>query len=191
MAGTNDSSWKPANGSPGASVTGPAFTRLQRMLLSTDGTVTHLLEAYADEHVEVAKLVQEVQDSTGAESELDLAGEREKVLRRRVLLRGRRTGRTLLYAEAVVVLSRVEPPFLDGLVGTDKPIGLLLAELRTETFREILRVGREPSGPAGAHFGLDPTAELVSRTYRIISRHRPIILITEKFPPHFFRGLPE
>jgi len=165
------------------------FTRFQRMLLGTDGTVTHILEAYADEPIDVVKLLQGVDTSNDADAHLRLSGD-DKVLRRRVLLRGRESGRPLLYAEAVVALGRVEPAFLDGLVGTDKPIGILLAENRTETFREILAVDREPAGALGAHFGIDATAELISRTYRIMARQQPMILITEKFPADCFRGLP-
>lgn len=159
------------------------------MLLATDGTVTHVVEAYAGEPVEVVKLRQETDVSDEADLELDLPPD-EKVLRRRVLLRGRHSKRALLYAEAVVALGRVEPGFLDGLVATDKPIGVLLAEHRTETFREILRVGQEPAGPLGAHFGVAPVEELLSRTYRIMARRQPIIMITEKFPTTFFRGVP-
>lgn len=167
-----------------------SFTPFQRMLLGTDGTVTHILEAYAAEPVEVVKLVQERQAATEAHAPLQL-GPGDELLRRHVLLRGGHSGRILLYAEAVVAVGRVDPAFLRGLEATDKPIGTLLAENRTETFREILRVGREPAGPSGAHFGLDPTAELIVRTYRIVCDRRPVISIKEQFPPHLFRAVPE
>lgn len=160
------------------------------MLIGTDGTVTHILEAYAGERVEVVKLRQEFELPDDADAELGLSADDDKVLRRRVLLKGAESGRTLLFAEAVVALARVEPEFLDGLVTTDKPIGILLAEHRTETFREILRVRREPAGRYGTHFGVEADAELVSRTYRIVRRHQPMILITEKFPATFFRDVP-
>jgi chorismate-pyruvate lyase len=159
------------------------------MLLGTDGTVTHLLEAYAGEPIEVVKLLQEFDSSSDADGQLDVSVA-DKVLRRRVVLRSAHSKQNLLYAEAVVVLDRVDQAFLDGLLGTDKPIGKLLAETRTETFREILEVGRVPAGPCGVHFGIDATAELISRTYRIVARERPVILITEKFPPTFFRDVP-
>jgi chorismate-pyruvate lyase len=168
----------------------PGLTRFQRMLLGTDGTVTHILEAYASEPVGVEKLLQEFDAVGAADAELELSTD-DKVLRRRVLLRGRMSGRTLLYAEAVVALARVEPALLDGLVATDKPIGALLAEHRTETFREILRVQHEPAGLSGPHFGIEASARLVTRTYRIIRRQQPMILIHEKFPLAFFRGLSE
>ncbi len=167
------------------------LTRFQRILLGTDGTVTHILEAYAEEPIDVAKVSQAFDAANDGDAHLDLpaAGD-DKVLRRVVVLRGRRSGQTLLYAEVVVVLDRVEPALLDGLTGTDKPVGILLRENRTETFREILVVDREPAGGCGDHFGIGPDAELAFRTYRIVSRGRPIMLITEKFPTDLFRSLP-
>lgn len=165
-----------------------SWTRFQRMLLGTDGTVTHILEAYADQPIDVVKLLQEIDTWTEGDARLLLS--EGKVLRRHVLLRARHSRQTLLYAEAVVVLERADPTLLQGLLETDKPIGVLLAENRTETFREILEVGREPAGSCGAHFGIDPSADLIFRTYRIVAGHLPVMLITEKFPADSFRGLP-
>lgn len=166
-----------------------SLTRFQRILVGTDGTVTHILEAYADEPVEVVKLFQDYDACGGAAEALDLPGD-ARVLRREVVLRGRRSGQNLLYAEAVVVPERVSGPVLDGLLRTDKPIGTLLAENRTETFREILRVDEEPAGRCGFPLGVDGATPLILRTYRIVAGRRPIMLITEKFPAGSFRGLP-
>ena len=165
-----------------------SLTRFQHVLLRTDGTVTDILEAYAGEPMEVVKMLQVFDTANGRDAELLASGDR--VLRRRVLLRGRHSRRTLLYAQAVVVPERLDQAILDGLLETDKPIGVLLKEHRTETFREILEIGRQPAGPSGAHFGIATDAELIFRTYRIMVGNQPVILITEKFPADFFRGLP-
>jgi chorismate-pyruvate lyase len=154
---------------------------LARVLLRTDGTVTYILEAYADEPIDVVKLGQVFGTADDRDADLLLPGGR--VLRREVLLRGRHSLRNLVHAEAVIALDRVEPTFLEGLVGSDEPIGVLLAESRTEAFREILRTGRQPAAGCGPHFGMDPASDVVSRTYRIVARQQPIILITETFPP--------
>ncbi len=164
-------------------------TRFQRMLLGTDGSVTHILEAYAGEPIEVVKLRQEFDAANDADADLLLTTP-AKVLRRRVLLRGRNSLRPLLHAEAVVVVERVEPAFLEGLLRTDKPIGVLLAEHRTETFREILRAGREPAGACAPHLGIDVAAEIFIRTYRVVAQRQPVILITERFHADTFRELP-
>ncbi len=165
-----------------------SLTPFQRILLGTDGTVTHLLEVYAGEPVEVVKLRQDFDTSDDGDAPLDLSRS-DKVLRRRVLLRGARSGRTLLHAEAVVVLDRVDAVFLHGLMETDKPIGTLLTETRAETFREILLVGRRPGGASSAHFDVGAADEVIFRTYRIVARRKPIVLITETFPAGSFRDL--
>ncbi len=166
----------------------PSLTPLQRMLLRTDGTLTPILEAYAGEAVEVVRLHQEYDLSTEGDGAL-LVPPGVKVLRRRVVLRGSQSRRSLLYAEAVIVPERVEPCLVEDLLGTDKPIGALLSEYRVETLRDILVVEREPAGPAGRFLGADPAATVLSRTYRIVAGHRPIMLITEKFRAELFRTL--
>jgi chorismate-pyruvate lyase len=165
------------------------FTRFQRMLLRTDGTVTHILETYAEEPIDVVKLLQEFDTAHDVDSALGLPPD-EKVLRRQVVLRGRHSGTNLLYAEAVVALAHAEPAFVDILLDTDTPIGVALAQRRTETLRHIVRIGREPAGVVGVHFGVDAASEVASRTYVIVAGGRPLILITEKFPADAFRGMP-
>ena len=166
-----------------------SLTRLQRMLLGADGTVTHILEAYADEPIEVVKLRQEFDTRRPTDGALDLP-EGAAILRREVVLRGRRSKRNLLYASAVLAVGRIDPKLIEVLVSTDQPIGRLLVANRIETFREILEVGRGPAEAAGAHFGALPTAELICRTYRILSQGQPLMVITERFPAHFFLELP-
>jgi chorismate-pyruvate lyase len=58
-----------------------------------------------------------------------------------------------------------------------------------ETFREILAVDQVPAEGCGSYFGIDERAPVISRTYRIISSGQPVMVITEKFPPAFFRSL--
>lgn len=164
------------------------FSRFQRILLGTDGTVTHILEAYADEPIEAVKLAQGLDLPTPEDTALEVP-EDATLLRRKVVLRGRQSGRNLLYAEAVVVASRVPIDMLDALLKTDQPIGRLLSERCMETFRQVLVIDREPAGSCAPHFGIEPAAELIFRTYRILARGKPMMLITEKFPANFFRAV--
>jgi chorismate-pyruvate lyase len=76
------------------------------------------------------------------------------------------------------------------LLRTDTPIGLLLREYRTETFREILHCGTVPARDLAAHFGTDEATPLLARTYRIWIERRPAMLITETFPQTFGGELP-
>jgi chorismate-pyruvate lyase len=163
----------------------------QRVLLGTDGTVTYLLETYARESVVVTKLSERV----GKPCELSLSPARapglalqheDSVIHRRVLLTGTRSGRTLICAEALVLHERLGSAVRHGLLYSDKPIGKLLKESRCETFREILWIGCEQARDCAAHFGIEPTAELLCRTYRLLVGGRPVILITERFPATAF-----
>jgi chorismate-pyruvate lyase len=161
------------------------LSTLQRVLLSTPGTVTDILESYSGEPIGVAKVFESIVLLEQDRSELELpAG--HPVYRRHILLEGKTTARRFLYAESLIVLDRLDKAFRDGLLRTGKPIGQLMRETRLETFRDILDYGQEPAGAIAGHFRLDPGAELIWRTYRLLSGGRPIMLITEKFPESHF-----
>ncbi|HWG73514.1 MAG TPA: chorismate pyruvate-lyase family protein [Acidimicrobiales bacterium] len=160
---------------------GPPLSPLQRVLLTTDGTVTHVLESYWDEPIHVVKLDQAQHATEVTIAAMKPAGP-ETVMRRTILLQGAQTKENYVYAESVILADRLAPRMAESLLTTDEPIGRLLIEARLETFREVLDCGREPAGDRRRHFGLDPSALLISRTYRVIAGHRPIMLITEKFP---------
>lgn len=154
---------------------------LQRILLTTDGTVTHILEAYSGEAIEVVKLSQALDEASYAEcAELGLT-EHEKVLRRSILLRGRQSGVPLLHADSLIVVDRLELGVRSGLVMTSKPIGRLLRENRTETFREILTSWQDEAGPLAAEFGVDESAQMLCRTYHVVAAKQLMMVITERF----------
>lgn len=165
-----------------------SLSPLQRILVTTDGTVTNILEAYAGEPVQVLKLSQVPGRVGRGGAALEIGGD-TLVLRRRVLLQGSRTGTTFLYAESEIVLDRLHPAVRRELVETAKPIGALLGEHRVESFREILAVGQEVAGPHGRYLGVSPGALLVSRSYRVWCDRRPVMVITEKFPSSSFTSL--
>lgn len=152
---------------------------VHRLLLTSDGTVTFILEAFTGEPVQAEKLQQTMAQQSACQLEVD----DELLLSRQVILRGTVSGRALLHGDSLIALQRLDPAVQDGLLSTSTPIGRLLAASRIETFREIVSVGSHAAGPVyGAHFDVDPTATILTRTYRIIARERPIMVITERFP---------
>lgn len=154
---------------------------LQRILLTTDGTVSRILEQYVGEPVVVVKLRQALVPATTAIAELGVeAG--ETVLTRDVLLRGRDTRRNLVHAESVLCPGHLGAPLVNRLLASSVPIGELFRQYRLETFREILASGEEGAGWLSKYFGTEPSACLAFRTYRIVSGGRPVALITERFP---------
>jgi len=162
------------------------LSAFQRILLTTDGTVTEILEAFCGESIRVVKLFQEVSLLDRAISSLELPWGRH-VLRRSILLQGRMSLVNFLYADSVIALDRLDPGVRDGLLQSKKPIGTLILEHRIETFKEILDCGREPAGPIAHYFEIDETTSVIFRSYRMITHGRPIMLITEKFSETYFR----
>lgn len=156
---------------------------LHRILLATDGTVTLILEAFANERIEAVRLAQSLQPAGVEPAELLAVEPGSSVLDRHVLLRGADSGATFLYGESLIVASRLDRNLLDDLDCTHKPIGHLLRASRLETFREVLAVGEQAAGPYGTYFDCGGEAVLLFRTYRIILRGQPIALITERVLP--------
>lgn len=162
---------------------------VQRLLLTTDGTVTQVLEAYAGEPILVVKLAQAREPWNGDHGQLQL-GNGDMVLRRSVLLQGRHSERNFVYAESVIT-DRLAAGLLHELMEGDRPIGKLLGEHRVEAFREVVAWGQEPAGECSRYFGIGPDEPVLWRSYRVLSCGRPVMMITEKFPASAFQALPD
>lgn len=158
------------------------LTPFQRILLTTDGLVTEMLEANYWERMIVDRIFQEGREAIHAIPELDCAPG-EFILNRRILLRGRMSHVARIYAESIIMRDRLPEPIRIGLETSQKPIGHLILENRLETFREILGCVKEKAGALAGYFNnILPTDYLIARRYRVIVGGQPIMLITEKFP---------
>lgn len=163
-----------------------SLTLVQRLLLTTDGTITHVLEAYAGEPVQVVKIAQSFAPAAAHDVRLQaLPG--DPVLWRKVLLRGSDTRRPFIYAESALLLDRLDPAICDALFLSELPIGKLLFDHRVETLRELIVSGREQAGPVGFYLGIGPSEPLLFRTYRIVHGGLTLMVITEKFAETAFR----
>lgn len=167
-------------GADGASPA-PASDPLARLLLTTDGTVSHVVEAFTGEPVAVVLLSQVLERCGRCVPELDL-GPHDTVVRRSALLRGASSSAIYLHADSLIAVDALPSAVRDGLMTAERPIGRLLRESRLETFREILASGREPAADRAVHFGVEPCRMLHARTYRIFWRQRPVMRVTERFP---------
>jgi chorismate-pyruvate lyase len=160
---------------------------LHRILLTTDGTVTDILEAYHRERMTVVALHQDTvpastlpraqQVALGIETTPDA-----EVLTREILLRGEISESCHVYATSVIVLDRLAAPVRLGLLDKKQPIGHLLLEHRIATFKEIIDCHRDPAGALAPHFGISDRAPMLSRTYVVSVANQPLMFITEKFP---------
>ncbi|NYT06217.1 MAG: DUF98 domain-containing protein [Methanomicrobiales archaeon] len=165
------------------------FSPMQRVLLTTDGSVTALLEAASGHDVVIRTRSQEV---TGADERRgDILGipPGEAVNHRIVELKDAATGEVLLYAVSDTPLSRLQPEWREDLMRADIPIGKILKKHHIEGRRELDDVCLTPAGPPLAGiFGIAPGDPVICRKYRIIHHGAPLMHIEEMFPLSAFSG---
>lgn len=149
-----------------------ACTPVERLLLSTDGTVTHALEALTRGEVNVDILKREVHGST---------------LHRQVVLRRGRDDSPLVWAESEVNTRPMDMEMEDALVAGDIGIGDLLREQYAETRREILSMEPARTDDGGFPRFINGGSYLyLKRTYRVYSDGDRLMEITEYFPKGLF-----
>jgi beta-ribofuranosylaminobenzene 5'-phosphate synthase len=165
-----------------------------RMLLTADGTVTTLLEACTGEPIVTRTTCQAGPASldrllavTGRwwhpdARLLELAAE-ERLIVRRVTLRGARSGVAYVLAESLVVPGRLPGVVGDRLMRAGASLGRLLAARRLEMRRDILDLVAVRAGAAADHLAVGSSATLARRTYTIAIDRRAVAAVTEWLAP--------
>ncbi len=164
-----------------------SLSPFQRIILTTDGTLTEILEAYLFEPLQVVKLTEAVMPLAVAHDALSLdVG--STVIDRRICLQGKISMRNFIYAESTLALERLDETFQHELLESKVPMGKLWRQNRLETFKEIISTKKEPALELASYFDIAETDQLLSRTYVVSSQRQPIMQITEKFPTSYFRA---
>jgi chorismate-pyruvate lyase len=156
------------------------------LLLTTDGSLTRLLEVLCRETLVVSKLREQ---GLRAPQPIDLleVGRAEWLVERTVLLCGEGTGTVYVYARSLIALHRMEARFRQELLSSNIPVGRLFHQNRMEILKEIVDCRHAPAGEIAPFFHVDAAARLLSRTCRVQSQGAPIMLITEYLSPHLPR----
>lgn len=162
-----------------------ALSTFQRIILTTDGTLTDILEAYIFEPIRVIKLSE---SSSPASEDLEVLELKKNtdIIDRRVLLQGKISRKNFIYAESIIVPERLDEKFREELLKSKTPIGRLWLEYKMETFKEIVDSKKRMAGELAPHFNLQPEDYLFSRTYRVFSGRQPVLMISEMFPERYF-----
>lgn len=151
-----------------------------RTLLFTDGTVTRTLEAQTLSPVSVSVISQatiSLSDSLARPLEAPPCGES---VRRRVTISIDPSPTPAIWAESHILSERLPPRFLDLLDHTPDGIGESLQQIKLESWRELLWFGLDSRPSWGSPAGYD-AAGFLTRLYRVITRGRPALLISESF----------
>ncbi|MFC7387113.1 chorismate--pyruvate lyase family protein [Sphaerisporangium rhizosphaerae] len=144
---------------------------LGRIVLTTDGTVTPLLEHIVDEPVVAARIDQHYVDPDDRTRALLQVSACERLLSRSTELVGARSGAVYVQARSIAVPRALPQELRHGLLRTGEPIGAMLRRQRIETFREILAYALDGERPD----------RWACREYRIFIGGTPALLISEVF----------
>ena len=151
-----------------------------RVLLLTDGTVTHSLAAYFAEDIQVRCL-----------SQVQVGDE---VIEREVMLVGELSGTEYAHAHSIIHADLLDSDMRRRLDSGQAGIGELLNANNRETFREITQIRYchdlpdRPNPFKVLTAGTQPP-QVIARDYRIHTQQRPLILVTEEFPVASYLGL--
>ncbi len=163
------------------------LSRVQKILLGTDGSVTQLLETITGNPVTVKTLVQEIVPADAETAGRVDVREGDPVNHRVVELRDTVTGDVLIYAISETPVDRLSPSFKKDLMMADIPIGRIIKQHRIEARREILSARvTAATKETGRIFSLCKKEPVLSRQYRIIHQEKPLIFIEEQFPYNQF-----
>jgi chorismate--pyruvate lyase len=161
-----------------------------RILVATNGTLTRILSVLANEEIVVEVVKQEIHDDTSRIAELKHLSI-GRVLRRDILLKGRKSGIPYIAAESLVAVDLLPRQITTTLLETDRPIGEIMAASRIETFKEEARVW---SGGSPDWLELDEYHKsrkgIIARRYRNMAEGKPVMIITEYFLRNVFEDAP-
>ena len=158
-----------------------------RMLLVKDGTVTSAIAAYYLEDIATSQVDQSATTLTAQDPWLKLPVGAQ-VIRRRVTLQSGDGETLFVYAESLLAATRLPPDMRKALAAPDSNLGRILREDRSETLREGLWFGRERLVDLPAAVARICDGDFLSRTYRVVARGAPLMIVTERFPLRTFAG---
>lgn len=156
------------------------LTSFERALLVIDGTVTRFLEAQKVEPIDVVD-VGRSKETLRKDHEWLAVPKGSEVSMRRVLLRGRHSGRNHGSAASLVVPERVKDAVGRPADKIPEGLGRMLLSGRTEQYRELLWYGKEATSDRPGEIRSLDSDYCLSRTYRIIVKKKPVMMITEWF----------
>ncbi|MEM4472449.1 MAG: chorismate pyruvate-lyase family protein [Archaeoglobaceae archaeon] len=156
---------------------------IHRILLTTDGSVTAIIEAYTQKAVVVETVEQRIIKADEEIAKRLGIKEGDEVNYRIVYLKAGGE----IYAKAIsyTPLKRLQNGFRDDLMRADIPIGKIMKKHRIEARREIRWGGVLESKELAMEMGVRKPFFIV-RNYSIIHRNEVLMDITEFFPMEKF-----
>lgn len=162
------------------------LSSLHRILLTTDGSITTVLEALFGEVSVETEFQKEVEAGSRLAEQLGV-GPKARVNLRAVTLKAGE--KALVYAISLTPMERIEPEFREEIMKEDIPIGRILRKLKIEYRREIGSCSAiEAKGKLLEVFAIVEGETLLMRKYKIVRKGEVMMKITEFFPYGLFKG---
>lgn len=153
---------------------------VQKILLTTDGSITRVFEALTGEEISVDTEGQRIIPADEKIAKVLKIDPGDEVNFRVVNLKNSRE--VLAHATSYAPLKRIEEGFRYKITKADVPIGKIMSELKIEARREITScsVIRADEKLAGL-FKVPENSALLKRNYNIIHKNEVLLNITEIF----------
>jgi beta-ribofuranosylaminobenzene 5'-phosphate synthase len=157
-----------------------ALSPVQKILLTTDGSITRIFEALTGESISVDTEEQRVIPA-GEDIAKVLKIEPGNEVNFRVVNLKNSKG-VLAHATSYAPLKRIEEGFRDKIMKADIPIGKIMSELKIEARREIVSCSVVHADKRLAElFDVPEGSNLLKRNYNIIHKNEVLLNITEIF----------
>ncbi len=158
---------------------------IHRILLTTDGSITAIIEAVTEKKVEVETVEQKVIKADSRVAKLLDVQEGSDVNYRVVYLKA--DGEVYAKAISFTPLCRLENSFKNDLMRADIPIGKIMRKHNIEARREIRwKKVIEADDELARELGVKVGSTVLVRNYDIIRHGKVLINITEYFPADKF-----
>lgn len=157
-----------------------SLSPMQKILLTTDGSITRIFEALTGEKVSVSTEEQRVIPAEGNIAKTLHIDPGDDVNFRVVYLKNSKG--VLAHATSYAPLKRIEEGFKDRIMKADISIGKIMAELKIEARREIVSCAVVHADKRLADlFKVPESSTLLKRNYNIIHKNAVLLNITEIF----------
>jgi chorismate-pyruvate lyase len=157
---------------------------VQRILVSTDGTLTETLASIFLERIELVKLAINITPTLHSFQPLEVKGG-SNLMQRQVVLRGSKSGTPYAYAQVVIATDRLPERLRSDLLEGRVPLGELWILHRLEIFKEHPHARRRPAGDLAKYLAVSEKDSLIQRTYRSFTGGLPTFLVSEYFPAQY------
>lgn len=153
-----------------------------RLLLTSDGSMTQMLEALKLSAVSMIIKRQEILSTKSLKMTFPEISKR--ALAREALLATENS--SLIFAHSLLFSENEQQCSLESVMATEKPLGRMFISDKIKTLRDGLKIGQVHSPDIAAHFDVPSDTILWGRYYNLSTDRGLSGIIFELFSPHLF-----